>query len=82
MTPGRVERVTIGLGDICHTLAAGSRIEIDVTSSNFPRRVRNTNSGHPVLADDADADIRVARNTVHHGPATPSFVELPLLGSK
>ena len=80
LTPGRVCRVTIDLGDIHHTFRAGSRIEVDVTSSNFPRRARNTNSGHPVLANDGEADIRVATNTVHHGPATPSFVELPVLG--
>jgi uncharacterized protein len=71
--------VVVDLGDICHTFSAGSRIEIDVTSSNFPRRARNTNSGNPMLAKDTEADIRVATNTVHHAPATPSFVELPVL---
>jgi predicted acyl esterase len=76
--PDRVYLLTIGLGDICHTLRAGSRIEIDVTSSNFPRRARNTNSGNPVLANDVEADIRVATNAVHHGAATPSYVELPV----
>jgi putative CocE/NonD family hydrolase len=80
MMPGVVYRMTIALGDIHHTFSAGSRIEIDVTSSNFPRRARNTNSGHPVLANDREADIRVATNSVHHTPATPSFVELPVLG--
>jgi putative CocE/NonD family hydrolase len=80
MTPGQVCRVTIALGEIHHTFRTGSRVEIDVTSSNFPRHARNTNSGHPVLANDVEADIRVATNTVHHGPATPSFVELPVLG--
>ena len=62
-----------------HTLRAGNRIEVDITSSNFPRRARNTNSGHPLLAADGEADIRVARNTVHHDTATPSFIEIPLL---
>jgi putative CocE/NonD family hydrolase len=80
LAAGQVYRVTIALGDIHHTFQAGSRIEIDVTSSNFPRRARNTNSGHPVLANDRDADIRVATNTVQHVSATPSFVELPVLG--
>ena len=78
LEPDRVYPVTIGLGDIHHTFAAGSRIEVDVTSSNFPRRARNTNSGHPVLAQDGDADIRIAHNKVHHAPATPSFIELPV----
>jgi putative CocE/NonD family hydrolase len=79
LLPGRVERMTVDLGHIHHTFRAGHRIEVDVTSSNFPRRARNTNSGHPVLANDGDADIRVATNTVHHAEATPSFVELPTL---
>ena len=79
LTSGRVERLSIDLGHIHHTLGAGHRIEIDITSSNFPRRARNTNSGNPVLANDADADIRVATNTIHHAEPTPSFVEIPVL---
>lgn len=79
MSPDRIYRVTIDLGHIHHTFAAGSRIELDVTSSNFPRRARNTNSGNPVLARDSDADIRVATNTIHHDAAAPSFIELPVL---
>jgi len=80
LVPGRVERLTVDLGHIHHTLRAGHRIEVDVTSSNFPRRARN--SGHPVLANDGDADIRIATNTVRHAAATPSFVELPVLTSR
>jgi uncharacterized protein len=75
----RLCRVTIDLGHIHHSFAAGSRIEVDVTSSNFPRRARNTNSGNPVLARDGDDAIRVATNRVHHDAATPSFIELPVL---
>jgi predicted acyl esterase len=52
---------------------------VDVTSSNFPRRARNTNSGNPILAHDTDADICVATNIVHHDDATPSFVEMLVL---
>jgi len=79
LVPGRVEQLAIDLGHICHTIRAGHRIEVDVTSSNFPRRARNTNSGHPVMANDGDADIRVATNTIHHTEKTPSFVELSVL---
>jgi len=79
LVPDRVEQLTIDLGHICHTIRAGHRIEVDVTSSNFPRRARNTNSGNPVLANDSEADIRVATNTVHHADETPSYIELPVL---
>ncbi|MBV9825001.1 MAG: CocE/NonD family hydrolase [Alphaproteobacteria bacterium] len=82
LSPDIVYQVTIDLGDICHTFAAGSRIELDVTSSNFPRRARNTNSGNAVLARDDDAAIRIAYNTVHHDAAAPSFLELPVMSSR
>ncbi len=79
LDPDRVERLTIDLGHLHHTFTAGHRIEIDVTSSNFPRRARNTNSGHPVLAHDTEADIRVATNRIHHAHENPSFLVLPVL---
>jgi putative CocE/NonD family hydrolase len=77
--PDRVELLTINFGHICHTLGAGHRIELDVTSSNFPRRARNTNSGNPILATVGDTDIRVATNTIQHAETTPSFLELSVL---
>ena len=70
---------SIDLGHIHHSFRAGSRIEVDVTSSNFPRRARNTNSGNPVLARDGEASVRIASNTVRHAAATPSFIDLPVL---
>ena len=79
LAPGQVERLTINLGHICHTFGAGHRLEVDVTSSNFPRRARNTNSGHPILANDSDADIRVATNIILHAEGHPSFLDLPVL---
>jgi hypothetical protein len=79
LMPGRIYPLTIDLGDIHHTFRAGNRIEIDVTSSNFPRHARNTNSGNPVMANDGESDIRVAANKVHHARATPSFLDLPVL---
>lgn len=79
LEPDQGYPLTIELGHIHHTFRVGSCIQIDVTSSNFPRRARNTNSGNPVLARDGDADIRIAANTVHHTQGSASFVELPVL---
>jgi uncharacterized protein len=80
LVPGQINQLTVNLGHIYHTCRAGHCIEVDVISSNFPRRARNTNSGNPMLANDTDADIRVAINTVHHSEGKPSFIELPVLG--
>jgi putative CocE/NonD family hydrolase len=74
----QVYQLTINLAHLHHTFRAGSCIQVDITSSNFPRRARNTNSGHPILANDTEADICVATNTVHHPDATPSFLEIPV----
>jgi predicted acyl esterase len=52
---------------------------VDVTSSNFPRRVRNTNSGNAILANDTAADIHIATNAIHHREGQPSFLVLPVL---
>ena len=82
LEPGRIYRVTINLAHIHHTLRAGHRIEVDVTSSNFPRRARNTNSGHPCLRTIPRPTSASRRNIVHHAAATPSFVEIPVLGKE
>ena len=81
LAPDQVYEVKIHLGDIHHTFRAGNRIQVDITSSNFPRRARNTNSGNPVLASDTEADIRIATNTVHHTAEQPSFIVLPRLSA-
>ena len=79
LSPGHVYQVNISLAHLHHAVRAGNCIEVDVTSSNFPRRARNTNSGNPVLANDTENDIRIATNVVHHSAATPSFVEIPVI---
>jgi putative CocE/NonD family hydrolase len=79
LTPGVPVEIRVGLGQIHHTFAAGHRLGVVVTSSNFPRRARNTNSGHPILADDGEADIRTATNTIHHTADAASYLILPTL---
>jgi len=79
LEPDQVCQVQIHLADIHHTFPAGSRLQVDITSSNFPRRARNTNNGNAVLANDTEADIHIATNVVHHSEEHPSFIELPVL---
>ncbi len=79
LQPGQPVEVRIPLGDINHTVAAGSRLDIDITGSNFPRRARNSNSGNPDRAADGEADIRVATNTLHHAAPGSCYVELTIM---
>ena len=79
LAPGVPVRLSVSLGQTYHTVSAGCRLRVDITSSNFPRRARNTNSGNLVLARDTDADIRIAENTVHFGGERASYVELTVV---
>ncbi|HEY1710009.1 MAG TPA: CocE/NonD family hydrolase [Rhizomicrobium sp.] len=76
VVPGTIVPVTIELYPTGNVFAAGHRIRIDVSSSNFPRFDRNPNTGKRY----AEAgDIVIAENTIHFGPEHPSHVVLPVI---
>jgi len=79
MHPGKVYEFAIDLGDTSQVFKAGHRIQIDITSSNFPRRDRNPNTGHALYIIDTAADAVVAQNTIYHDAKHPSFVVLPIV---
>lgn len=74
MTPGEVYRFTIELGNISHVVRAGHCLRLLVTSSDFPRWDRNTNTGERPA--DA-ARTQQARQTILHDRAHPSRLILP-----
>ena len=54
----------------------GHRLRIDIASSNFPRFDRNLNTGHDL---GMDAEMRTARQTIHHSRQYPSHALLPII---
>jgi uncharacterized protein len=78
LEPGRVYQVTVDLVATAVVFAAGHRIRLEVSSSNFPRFDRNTNTGG-VIAAEGEADLRQAVNRVHHTRALPSRLVLPVI---
>jgi putative CocE/NonD family hydrolase len=64
MEPGTEYDVTISLPPTSNLFAAGHRIRLDVSSSNFPRLERNPNTGEPV---GRHTHMVKAENTVHSG---------------
>lgn len=56
---------------------AGHRIRVEVTSSNFPKFVRNLNTGG--INETEDRGV-VADNSVHHDANNLSYIELPVVG--
>jgi uncharacterized protein len=64
MEPGEQYDVSILLPPTSNLFAAGHRIRLDVSSSNFPRLDRNPNTGEPMGRHTHEL---VAENTVHGG---------------
>jgi uncharacterized protein len=66
----------IDLDPVAATVAAGSRLRLEVTSSDFPFLARNLNTGTDRYRPAVTA---VADQTIHSGPTTPTSITLPLL---
>ncbi len=74
LTPGEVVKYRIRMTPTSNAFLPGHRIRLDVTSSDFPNYDRN----HNTAADqNADAELAVAEQTVHHGGEHATRIILP-----
>ena len=78
LTPDAVCEVSIDLSVTSNVFLPGHRIRLEVSSSNFPRFDRNTNTGG-AITEDGEEDVRVAVNRIFHGPGHPSRLVLPVI---
>jgi uncharacterized protein len=78
LVPGEPEELVIGLAPVAILMGRGSRIRLDVTSSDFPNFDRNHNTGEPFWSDP---ELRVAHQTVLHDRQRPSRLVLHVLAS-
>ena len=74
--PGRVYAYTIDLSATANLFRRGSRLRVEISSSNFPRFARNLNTG-----EDPATGTRMekAEQTIYHDPAHPSRLVLPVV---
>jgi putative CocE/NonD family hydrolase len=78
LTPGEPCELGLDLSITSNVFLPGHRIRLEVSSSNFPRYDRNSNTGG-VIADESASEVTVAVNRVLHGPAHPSRLILPVI---
>jgi len=78
LTANNEYTATVKLWGTSNLFKKGHRIRLHITSSNFPRYSRNLNSGKP-LAEETDADMRVATQTINHSAAHASALILPIV---
>jgi len=79
MSPGAVYTIHPTPMTTANQFAAGHRIRVEVTSSNFPKFVRNLNTGGP---NESEKDGVVADNEIHHAGEAQSYIELPVLPAR
>ena len=78
LAPGVAEQMEIVLYPTSIVFAAGHRIRLDISSSNFPRFSRNLNTGEDV---GTGTRMLVAANSVLHSQVAPSQLVLPVVDS-
>ncbi|MFL5704709.1 MAG: CocE/NonD family hydrolase [Ktedonobacteraceae bacterium] len=78
MEPNRVYELHITVGATAQVFGAGHCIRLEVSSSNFPRFDRNTNTGG-TIATEREKDFVQAVNRVYHNSAHPSHLILPII---
>ncbi|MCB1111533.1 MAG: CocE/NonD family hydrolase [Chlamydiales bacterium] len=72
----KIYRVELDMGHIAHCFLRGHRIQLQITSSDFPNHERNLNTGG---SNEGDAEETTAVQTIHHGRTYDSHLLLPHL---
>ncbi len=72
----RATEIEIKLWPTSMVFFRGHRLRLEVSSSNYPRFDRNPNTGRSIATETQPI---VAKQTVHHGRATPSRLILPVI---
>ncbi|MBC7237572.1 MAG: CocE/NonD family hydrolase, partial [Chloroflexi bacterium] len=76
LTPGQVEEYHIDLAATSNVFLRGHRIRLEISSSNFPRFERHSNTAKPVSREE---QMVVAEQVVWHDAAHPSHIVLPVI---
>jgi hypothetical protein len=78
MEPNTVYELRLNLWATANVFLPGHRIRLEVSSSNFPRFDRNSNTGGVIARETAD-QYQPAINRIFHDAAHPSHLILPII---
>jgi len=76
ITPLKIYEYTIDLLDTSNLFQKGHRIQVAITSSNFPDFDRNLNTGK---SSENTTEIQAAKQIIYHDAAHPSQILLPII---
>jgi len=78
MEPGEIYELQLNLWATANVFLPGHHIRLEVSSSNFPRFDRNSNTGGDIVNETAD-QYQTAINRIFHDATHPSHLILPLI---
>ena len=76
LLPDEIYEYTIDLWATSNLFKKGHRIRVEISSSNFPRFDRNTNTGEQI---GSDTDFVSALQSIYHTSERPSHITLPIV---
>jgi putative CocE/NonD family hydrolase len=78
LEPDAIYELRLDLWATANVFLPGHRIRLEVSSSNFPRFDRNSNTGGEIASETAD-QYQPAINRIFHDAAYPSRLVLPII---
>ena len=78
LSPGEIYELRLNLWATSNRFKAGHCIRLEVSSSNFPRFDRNTNTGG-VIETETELDCVTVTNRIYHDAIHPSHLILPII---
>ena len=78
-TPGEVVEINIEMWDVAWKLRKGSRLRLDISSSDFPQY--SVHSNYPGIWSE-QSETKKAKQSVYMGSTYPSEVILPIVRNK
>jgi len=78
LEPGAIYELRLNLWATANVFLPGHRIRLEVSSSNFPRFDRNSNTGGDITGETVD-QYQPAINGIFHDVAHPSRLVLPII---
>lgn len=73
--PGNIVKVNIDMWDIVYTIPKGSKLRVDISSSDFPQY--NIHSNYPGIWSMQEK-VRLANQTIMCGKKYPSILKIPI----
>src|SRR5204862_7959728 len=78
LEPDVIYELHLNLWATANVFLPGHRIRLEVSSSNFPRFARNSNTGGEIASESA-GQYRPAINRIFHDASHPSRLILPII---